>query len=662
MKKFLNRQKTLILAIALFALLAAASARAETAFTIIHTSDEHSNLMPSPMADYAAENGGNAVGGFARLATLVEKIRRQRPEVPSILISSGDFIGGTPFSWLMLKDQTPELAIMSQLGYLITTLGNHEFDYGPDRLAAYLQRAASFSSPVKVIASNIVIPQGHAFAQAELPEHFIKKIDDNLSIGFFALLGKGAHRLSPSARPLDFSDQHTAAANSIKKLKEAGAHVIVAITHAGQAEDIKLAESVSGIDLILGGHDHIMTDLPLNVGKTIIMHSGYYLKTVGQLDFTWNPQTAILHLNNTETGSPFIHDLDNSVAEDPEIAAAVAGYLDQLNDQLKDFTNGAFNCMTRTIARSDFPLVKHTTLSETTVGNFITDAVRFEAARATGRKVDFAFHANGIIRGNIIPSTLAENTGNISMFDLCMISGLGSGPDNNPGYPLVSFYLTEAELMNMLEISTLLPLLWGDVFFLQVSGLSYQYDPARAVWFNIPFINKPLPAYRSIINAWKYTGEGLQNNQQLVPFDAASSKLYHVATTHYLATYLPMIGKHLPRLNIVLKNINGEPVELEQTIIRTNGRELKLWEATARYAASFATSSSVISNIPDYYRQTHNRIVVVKGPSLWFYPSLLLIIPIVGIILFFNRKRLIKAADITDSTPDRPQLPDSSNS
>lgn len=260
---------------------------------------------------------------------------------------------------------------------------------------------------------------------------------------------------------------------------------------------------------------------------------------------------------------------------------------------------------------------------------------------ATGRKVDFAFHANGIIRGNITPSTLAENEGNISMFDLCMISGLGSGPDNNPGYPLVSFYLTEAELMNMLEISTLLPLLWGDVFFLQVSGLSYEYDPARAVWFNIPFINKPLPAYRSIINAWKHPGDGIQKSYQLVSLDASSSKLYHVATTHYLATYLPMVGKRLPRLNIVLKNSQGEPVELEQTIIKTNGRELKLWEATARYAASFATSTHVIATIPDYYRQTQNRIVVVKGPSLWFYPCILLFIAITiaGISLFLKRRK-----------------------
>lgn len=632
-------KRNITLAFVLFILFAAVSARAEVAFTIIHTSDEHSSLMPSPMADYTPDNGGNAVGGFARLATLVETIRRKRSDVPVLLISSGDFIGGTPFSWLMLKDQTPELAVMSQLGYLLTTLGNHEFDYGPDRLAAYLQRAASFSSPVKVLASNIVIPQGHALNQVELPKYFVKKIDNNLTVGFFALLGKGAHRLSPSARPLDFSDQHTAAADSIKNLKEAGAQVIVAITHAGLAEDKKLAESVSGIDLILGGHDHTRTDPPLKIGKTLIMHSGYYLRTAGQLDLLWNPQTAALQLANATTGSPFIHELDSSVAENPEIASAAAVYLGQLNDLLNDFTGGSFSSMTQTVARSDFSMVKHRTLCETTVGNFITDAVRIEAARATGRKVDFAFHANGIIRGNITPSTLAENAGNISMFDLCMISGLGSGPDNNPGYPLVSFYLTEAELMNMLEISTLLPLLWGDVFFLQVSGLSYEYDPARAIWLNIPFINKPLPAYRSIINAWKHPGDGIQNPRQLVSLDAASSKLYHVATTHYLATYLPMVGKRLPRLNIVLKNSQGEPVELEQTIIRTLGRELKLWEATARYAASFATSTQVIATIPDYYRQTQSRIVVVKGQSLWLYPGVLLFIAIAGIFLFIKRRK-----------------------
>lgn len=619
----------------------------EQQFCIVHTSDEHSALMPSPLTDYLPAAESPATGGFARLSTIIHKIRDEKPEREVLILSSGDFIGGSPFSWLILASETAELEMMRRIGYSATILGNHEFDYGPQILADYFCAAASQPQSVSVINSHLVIPSGHAFERVPIRQNKIMELKNGLKVGLFGLLGKGAYRLSSTAKPLSVSDQHLAAQNQIKALRNAGAEVIIALTHAGLREDEELARAVSGIHLILGGHDHIRTDPPRTVNNTIIMHSGYYLKSAGRLELSFNATEDRLQILNQSQQTPFIYELNSQVAEDPEIAAMVRSWLDKLNQQLTQLTDGRFSDMSAIIARSDFSLIKERPFSENQPGNFITDAMRLEVEKLTGDRVHLALHANGTIRGNIIASSMESNKGNISFMDLASVSGLGKGPDERPGHPLVSLYLTGHELRNLLEIATLLPLMWGDVYSLQVSGIRYRYDPARAFWFKIPFLNKPLPAYSSLMRAEIFTGTGPQTDDGFREIENDDSKLYHLVTTHYLATYLPMVGARLPRLNIVLKDKTGKAVELDQTIIRANGREFKIWEAVAQYAMSFAADSGGISSIPDYYRETGKRIIQVDGPSLWLWPSVFSMVLAAAAIIFlyYRRSRRCKTSD-----------------
>ncbi len=72
----------------------------------------------------------DSVGGFARLASLVADIRQRKAvqNEPVLLISAGDFLGGSPFAWLSLIGKAPEMGLMAALGYDIVAIGNHEFD------------------------------------------------------------------------------------------------------------------------------------------------------------------------------------------------------------------------------------------------------------------------------------------------------------------------------------------------------------------------------------------------------------------------------------------------------------------------------------------------------------------------------------------------------
>lgn len=612
-------------------------------FTVLSTTDEHSTLSPLPMTDYHHEDPNPAKGGYARLATLVREIREEKGAEPVLLFSTGDILGGTPFAWLSLVGYSAEIEIMKKIGYDGMTIGNHEFDYGPELLAEYFLRAGypEYNDTLALVASNLVIPDGHKLLEPGITKNRLYELPNGVTLGVLGLLGREAYSVASFAEPVTVEDQHTAAARQVNLLRDAGADIVLALTHSGIGEDRELAAAVDGIDIILGGHDHYTTKEPEVVNNTVILHTGYYLNNLGKIEFEWNSETGELKTVNEISGSPYLIALDSSIDEDPDILAMTDFYLEKLNEFVAGHTVGEFDDVTAPVVYSGFEMIRPGPFVETTVGNFVTDAMRIMGEQVTGDRVDVAFQGNGIIRADIIPGTMEWSEGEVSFFDLVTVSGLGSGPDGRAGYPLVSLYLTEREIMNVLEISSLLSQLMGDIYFLQVSGVRYTYDPGKATWLTIPFLGMPVPAYRSVVNAELYTGRGIQDDDNYVAIDRHSEKLYHVVTDYYLTSFLPMVGDILPRLGLVLKDKNGNPVTLEQTIISRHGSEYKVWEAVAEYAASMETGQSGMPEMPVYYMNTSERIVSEEGIPLRVWSYLMLIV-MLALIIFLVRLVIIK--------------------
>jgi hypothetical protein len=226
--------------------------------------------------------------------------------------------------------------------------------------------------------------------------------------------------------------------------------------------------------------------------------------------------------------------------------------------------------------------------------------------------------------------------------DLVTIAGLGSGPDKRPGYPMVSAYLTAHEVYNLLEVAGLLSKLMGDTYFLQLSGLKYTYDPGKIAWLTIPFANIPVPAYRSVQDVKIFTGEGVQHDDGFVPLDRDDPRLFHLVSDYYLTSFLPMIGEILPKLALVLKDRNGNPIDLENTIIYDNEREFKVWEAVARYAVSFEKGADGLPVMPEAYRETQQRIVEEKGVPLavWAWSGLIAVLALLGFLISWVIKKI----------------------
>jgi UDP-sugar diphosphatase len=585
------------------------------------------------------------MGGFARLATLIEEIRQQKSEVnePVALFSAGDFTGGPAFAWLALKNHAAELDLMQRMGYDAVVPGNHEFDFGTKVLSNYLKNAGYPAAHEKttILGTNFRIPADHPLNEIEIHQTSIKTLSNGLKIGMLGLIGEDAVAKTAFPEPVEFENYLEAARRAVAELNNQEVDVIIAITHSGEAEDRILAREVEDIDLIIGGHFHTPIYEPIIEGNTIIAQAGSYTRYLGKLELNWLPGENRLELRNPQHA---LFEIDDQLPEHREIAERLSYYESELNQLLIDLTQQTITDYRQTIAVSDFTLSRKVK-QESAIGNFITDAMRIETGKFLGEPVDVAVQANGAIRGNIEPGSMPWSDGEITFYDLITTTGLGSGPDGNPGYPLVAFYLTGDEIRRAMEISILLSEMLMDNYFLQFSGAAMNYDPSRALWLTVPLIDQPVPSSKAVLDAQIYTGSGIQGSGEMKPLEKGDTQLYHIVTDYYIAGFLPMVGELLPGLMVQFKDRDGNFIELNDAIILQNGRELKVWQTVVNYAMSFRDDETGNSKIPDDYKETGKRLIEVDAQSLWFWPvaSLVLILILIGTVFLIYKRRKVSA-------------------
>ncbi|MCC5921785.1 MAG: bifunctional metallophosphatase/5'-nucleotidase [Cyclobacteriaceae bacterium] len=603
--------------------------------TILHTSDEHSSLLPLPISEYGQ---GSGRGGFARVAHKISELRRENPDL--LVFSSGDVVGGTPFAWLLPESEAAELNLMAQMGYNAVAVGNHEFDYGPDFLAQYYSTHAKQMQDLQlpILCSNIDIPTEHPLENVGILDHLILEGPESLKIGVFALLGKHAVSVAPAAKPIQFTDQAAAAKKAVALLKQKGAEMIICLSHSGRDEDVALAKSVEGIHLILGGHEHATTEQPIIEKSTVIFHSGNYTEKLGQLKGVFDREKGVFELQNEAEGLAY-HYLPNAESgEDATIQIAVEYYERLLNEKVKQWTRDRVSSHDQEIFRRNFDLDRGAGFKESSIGNYVTDAMRFAGERITASPVAIAMQADGILRSDLKSFDGSRSGRSVTFSDLVTVSSLGMGIDQRAGYPMISCYLTPEEVGKLAEIAAFIPLAKGGTAHLQFSGLHMRYDANRASWFQVPFINQPLPSYNAVSEWQLYNQLDYAQASMRTP---EKDELIHLVSDYYLASFLPEIGRILPRLNIEFKNKQGEVVEnLDDLILVTSdGQEYKVWQALVDYGLSFTDR-----HLPDFYASPQNRVAQVKLNSLWWTPFFVFLgmTGVVILLIFIFRSRRSK--------------------
>ena len=129
--------------------------QSEKKITILHTNDLHSHVVGfGPELNYTplTLNDDRTIGGFARIATIFRE-EKERNEGTTLVIDAGDFLMGTLFQALE-KETGFQLRLMGSMGYDVTCVGNHEFDFGPEWLAATITSAHNNGKIPSILIGN----------------------------------------------------------------------------------------------------------------------------------------------------------------------------------------------------------------------------------------------------------------------------------------------------------------------------------------------------------------------------------------------------------------------------------------------------------------------------------------------------------------------------
>ncbi len=251
-------------------------------------------------------------GGYARLASVLERQRRQFTGDRLFLLHAGDvFSRGDA-----LTESThgaANVAIFNRLGFDVWTPGNGEFYLG---IANLLARGAEFHG--QVILGNVI---ERADNKPLFPSYAIFSVGE-VRVGF---IGLGyIHEQHPACWGLKMLDPVDVARQQVRRLK-GKVDVVVALTHLGLGEDQRLARSVEGIDLIIGGHSH--STLPHGqvlknpAGKSVLIaQAGDYVRYLGVVRMVVHHSPQGLGIDSTAT----LIALDGAVPQDPAMLQFIA--------------------------------------------------------------------------------------------------------------------------------------------------------------------------------------------------------------------------------------------------------------------------------------------------------------------------------------------------
>lgn len=590
----------LLLAVFLWVQTAFAQAVPGQQVDILFTHDIHSHLDPFTSL---VEGQETDTGGFARTNTLIKEQRAKNPD--TLVIDGGDFSMGTLIQ-TVFESQAAELRLLGYMGCDATTFGNHEYDFRSKGLANMLTSATDSGDPLPALVvcnvdwdamESAGLTEGQqrlkdALACADVRDYTIVQKGD-VRIAVIGVFGKDALACAPTCE-LKFKDPIEAVKATVAQIKAAeDVDMLVCVSHSGTWEDPKksedelLAKAVPELDLILSGHTHTEIRQPICHGSTYVVSCGEYGRNLGSISLRQKAD------GRWELADYALLPITADVPADADTQQRIDRFMDTVDtDYLAQFGY----TKDQVLAENDvvFSLLKdlgdvHT---EHNLGDILSDAYIYAVKNADdydGQPVDVAVVPSGTVR-----DTYAR--GDITVEQVFNSFSLGIGADGVPGYPLISVWLTGKELKTAAEIDASVSDLMTTAR-LYSSGLNFTFNPHR-----LP-LNKVTDVY-------------LEQDGQRVELE--DDKLYRVIADLYSGQMLSAVTKmSYGILSIVPKYPDGTPIQdFEDVIITENGRELKAWDAIARYMASFEdTDGDGIPNVPEYYRTLHDRKVVETSRS-----------------------------------------------
>ena len=569
---------------------------------VLFTHDTHSHL---DSFSTIVNGEQKEVGGFAKIRTLINEKKKEDPD--TLILDGGDFSMGTLIQ-TVYDTEAAELRMLGYLGYDVTTFGNHEFDYRSQGLANMLKAAKSSGETLpEIVVCNVDwdsmekagLNDGQKQIQSAFETYGVKDYvmvqKGDVKIAVVGVFGKDALECAPTCE-LSFKDPVEAVKKTVEEIKKnEEADMIACVSHGGtwedesKSEDELLAKAVPDLDLIISGHTHSELQEAIRHGNTYIVSCGEYGRNLGSLSMTQNSDGR-WNLSAYEL---------IPVSEDVKADKATQERIDALMDTvdtnyLADFGYTRKEVLAQNDVEFNSLEEMGTEHKELNLGDIMADAYVYAVENSEyydGDPVDVAVVPSGTVRDTY-------TKGDITVEDVYNSFSLGIGKDGVAGYPLINAYLTGKELKLVAEVDASISDFMTTAR-LYCSGLNFTYNPHRMI------LNKVTDCYLT-----RADGERTE---------IEDDKLYHVVTDLYTGQMLGSVMKmSYGLLSLEPKDKDGNPIEnLEDHAVMEGDKELKAWDAIARYMQSFDDADGDgIANVSEYYATTHDRKVVDDSKNI----------------------------------------------
>jgi 5'-nucleotidase/UDP-sugar diphosphatase len=371
--------------------------------TLIHTSDIHSRLFPYNFVPNTFDQGYGLLpvnapfGGIARIASLAKKIRATSNR--SLWLDSGDCFQGAPV-FNEFKGEA-EMRSLSLAGMDGAVLGNHEFDLGAKNLFEKIDNWATFP----VLAANygwddppVAAQNSDGRSLRDVVPPFAMYDVQGLKVTVIGMgntstitsIYEGGNSLG--FRPIADADALEQWVRILRPISD----VIIVVSHLGLDEDENLTAAqvddpnaklpLAGVDLILGGHLHIVTNPPKIIPNdskghsTVLVHSGAFAKFVGRLDL-------VVHVGDSNgdpdrrsriTSFTYVNiPVDSTIPDDPDIANLMWPYSVKVNQDID--LNGVFSYVDPMPAGTKI-IRNDTTGGDSQLGNLVARSMQLQEA------------------------------------------------------------------------------------------------------------------------------------------------------------------------------------------------------------------------------------------------------------------------------------------
>lgn len=365
------------LSLLLLAALAAQCANLEHV-TILHLNDLHARLLPD-------EQGR---GGFAHVATAIAAERARSEN--AIVLHAGDMVQGSPVSTIF--EGTPVFEVANGLGFDAHCLGNHEFDYGWQKIAEF-QRAAD----APILAANVFNAQGERL----LPPTAVLTAGD-LRIGVVGAVTAGLARLIKPAQagPWRATPLVESLRGAVAEMN-ARADLVVVLGHLFDDEDEAILRGLRDVDVLVGGHDHGGRDTELLIEGRIGVKLRPYGRELGRLEIAFDREKGRIVQHRWQR-IPISQD---RFAAEPDVAALV----DHWEAKVSELVDVEIAECVRSLSRDALKRIIERALRDT-----------------TGAQI--AFMNRGGVRGSLAEGTvMARHIWNILPFDNALVEATVRG-------------------------------------------------------------------------------------------------------------------------------------------------------------------------------------------------------------------------------------------